>query len=147
MSWCLEYIWNYFSVIVQWLTFPTSYYVTRLAHLSRSYSAPREIVRFWESFIFVPTCSTFRRFVRGYNWWIQIEKFSEASRRAPRRMREIGKQLFEDIRRQAESIINPKINDELDLKLKYKFDWQMNECLGTSRFVYPRVFILKRTKN
>ena len=49
-------------------------------------------------------------------------------------MREIGKQLFEDIRRQAESIINPKINDELDLKLKYKFDWQMNECLGTSRF-------------
>ena len=48
-------------------------------------------------------------------------------------MREIGKQLFEDIRRQAESIINPKINDELDLKLKYKFDWQMNECLGTSR--------------
>jgi len=60
------------------------------------------------------------------------DKFSEASRRAPRRMREIGKQLFEDIRRQAESIINPKINDELDLKLKYKFDWQMNECLGTS---------------
>jgi len=49
-------------------------------------------------------------------------------------MREIGKQLFEDIRRQAESIINPKINDELDLKLKYKFDWQMNECLGTSRY-------------
>ena len=63
------------------------------------------------------------------------EKFSEASRRAPRRMREIGKQLFEDIRRQAEAIINPKINSEIDLRLKYKFDWQMNECLGTSRSV------------
>ena len=57
-------------------------------------------------------------------------------------MREIGKQLFEDIRRQAESIINPKINDELDLKLKYKFDWQMNECLGTSRFdPFPKPWI------
>ena len=50
-------------------------------------------------------------------------------------MREIGAQLFCDIRRQAESIINPKINIELDLKLKQKFDWQMKDARGTCRLV------------
>ena len=35
--------------------------MTRLDHLGRSYSAATEILRFWESFIFVPTCVVSRK--------------------------------------------------------------------------------------
>ena len=51
-------------------------------------------------------------------------------------MREIGAQLFGDLRRQAESVISAKINDELDTKLRHKFDWSMVEARGiTSPYV------------
>ena len=58
MSKCLEHIWNYFSDIVQWLTFPTSHHVTQSNDVGRSNSALTEIVRFWGSFSFVPTCDS-----------------------------------------------------------------------------------------
>ena len=51
-----EQTWNYFSVVVQWFTFPTSHHVTRLDNVGRFYSDLTEIVGFGECFIFVPTC-------------------------------------------------------------------------------------------
>ena len=59
---------------------------------------------------------------------------SPGGKRAPRRMREIGAQLFGDLRRQAESVISAKINDELDTKLRHKFDWSMVEARGITRY-------------
>ena len=50
-------------------------------------------------------------------------------------MREIGAQLFGDLRRQAESVISGKINEELDEKIKCKFEWSMLEARGITRLV------------
>ena len=66
MSRCLEQIWYYFSDLVQWLTFPTGYHVTQLDNLGRSYSAPTEIARIWESFIFKPTWTIYARNHRNF---------------------------------------------------------------------------------
>ena len=49
---CSEQIWNYFRVVVQWFTFPTSHHVTRLNIAGRFHSGPTEIVRFWGVFHF-----------------------------------------------------------------------------------------------
>ena len=46
---------KFLLVLVQSFTFPTSPRVTRLDNLGPSYSSATEIVRFRESFIFVPT--------------------------------------------------------------------------------------------
>jgi hypothetical protein len=40
------------------------------------------------------------------------------------------KKVFVDLQRQAEHVINPKINDQLDKKLKTFFNWQMKEAYG-----------------
>ena len=48
-------------------------------------------------------------------------------------MREIGAQLFGDLRRQAEGVISGKINEELDEKIKCKFEWSMLEARGITR--------------
>ena len=54
-------------------------------------------------------------------------------------MREIGAQLFGDLRRQAESVISAKINDELDTKLRHKFDWSMVEARGITRYLVQKI--------
>ena len=50
-----------FFAVVQWSTFPTSHHVTRSDNMCRFFSSLTEIVRFWECFIFVPTCNG--------QWW------------------------------------------------------------------------------
>ena len=62
-----------------------------------------------------------------------IKTWKKSSHRAPRRMREIGAQLFGDLRRQAEGVISGKINEELDEKIKCKFEWSMLEARGITR--------------
>lgn len=45
-------------------------------------------------------------------------------------MSEVGSQVFADLRRQAEQVINPMINGKLDEKLSQPFNFQMKEPLG-----------------
>ena len=45
-------------------------------------------------------------------------------------MSEVGSQVFADLRRQAEQVINPMINEKLDEKLSQPFNFQMKESLG-----------------
>jgi hypothetical protein len=47
-------------------------------------------------------------------------------------MRELGAQLFQDLRRLAENGINPRLNDRLDGLLDRPFDWSMKEATGTT---------------
>ena len=50
--------------------------------------------------------------------------------KARKRMSEVGTQVFADLRRQAEQVINPMINEKLDEKLSQPFNFQMKEPLG-----------------
>ena len=50
--------------------------------------------------------------------------------KARKRMSEVGSQVFADLRRQAEQVINPMINEKLDEKLSQPFNFQMKESLG-----------------
>ena len=45
-------------------------------------------------------------------------------------MSEVGSQVYADLRRQAEQVINPMINEKLDEKLSQPFNFQMKESLG-----------------
>ena len=56
----------------------------------------------------------------------------EGKKKARRRMRELGAQLFQDLRRLAENGINPRLNDRLDGLLDRPFDWSMKEATGTT---------------
>ena len=50
--------------------------------------------------------------------------------KARKRMSEVGSQVYADLRRQAEQVINPMINEKLDEKLSQPFNFQMKESLG-----------------
>ena len=50
--------------------------------------------------------------------------------KARKRMSEVGTQVFADLRRQAEQVINTMINEKLDEKLSQPFNFQMKEPLG-----------------
>ena len=80
------------------------------------------------------------RSVRDVEHYIRKMTTSSSSAPAPRRMREIGAQLFADLRRQAEGAIGPKINVELDAKVKCPFEWGMIE--GTMGFTLSMIFTL-----
>ena len=65
--------------------------------------------------------------------------------KARKRMSEVGSQVFADLRRQAEQVINPMINEKLDEKLSQPFNFQMKESLGkTSPYLIDafQVFII-----
>ncbi|CBY31642.1 unnamed protein product [Oikopleura dioica] len=60
------------------------------------------------------------------------DRKTSGKKKARRRMRELGAQLFQDLRRLAENGINPRLNDKLDGLLDRPFDWSMKEATGTT---------------
>lgn len=60
------------------------------------------------------------------------DRKTSGKKKARRRMRELGAQLFQDLRRLAENGINPRLNDKLDVLLDKPFDWSIKEATGTT---------------